>query len=83
MAYEPYEPDGPCGCVGMHPGQSHEQHMDEVDRMLNRRLLDAALSDDPGACREELGIWRKCLCLHAFADAELSRLAAKKRWLTA
>ena len=51
-----------CGCI-IHPGQTHEEHMDEVDKQLNRAMLPA----DPLAPVSP-ALYR------AFCEAEIRRL---------
>ena len=56
-----------CGCI-IHPGQTHEEHMDEVDKQLNRAMLPA----DPLAPVSP-ALYR------AFCGAEIRRLQEKER----
>jgi hypothetical protein len=73
-------PDGPCGCVGMHPHQSHEAHMDDLWRRQNGRMLDAATRlGKPGKTFAE-NVLAHAL-LHQLAEEELARLAQKLVWL--
>lgn len=74
------QPDGPCGCVGVHVGQSHAAHMDALDRRHNAALLEAAVErGGPGKPFAENALaW---LLLGRLAEVEQVRLAAKRVWL--
>ena len=57
-----------CGCI-IHPGQTHEEHMDELDKRLNREMIERAIVNKtvtPALYR-------------AFCEAEIRRLQEKER----
>ena len=59
-------PNPDCGCV-THPGQTHEEHMDEFDRKMNRETREKA----KGYITPALWKW--------FCEAEIRRLRDKER----
>lgn len=63
--------DGPCGCRGMHPGQTHTEHVDAIWRKQNAAMLDTfvelRVSDPP----------RALLALLGHAAEETARLGEK------
>ena len=63
-----------CGCT-IHPGESHDQHMDRLWRERNRAILERA--DDP--TRNGFQRW---LSLVAYAKEEEARLSHKLTWMT-
>ena len=65
-------PNPDCGCV-IHPGQTHEEHMDEFDHRNNRETLEKAVII--GAVTPALWNW--------FCNAERLRLQDKERNMNA
>ena len=61
-------PNPDCGCV-IHPNQTHEEHMDQLDREMNRETLEKAVKE--GRVTPALWNW--------FCNAEMLRLQDKER----
>lgn len=57
-----------CGCI-IHPGKTHEEHMDELDRQMNRETLEKAAKEG----RITPGFW------NWFCESEIRRLQEKER----
>lgn len=77
----PAEVDHPaCGCRGIHPGITHEAHMDAYDRRRNEAQITSALAvlTAPGTVTDHMAAW--ALFDHGVA-AEQRRLAAKRAWV--
>jgi len=64
----PLEQNPDCGCV-IHPGQTHEEHMDDFDRRMNRKTLEKAAKE--GRVTPALWNW--------FCNSEIARLKEKER----
>ena len=70
-----------CGCV-IHPGETHEEHMDRFDREKNEALLKRAVENIKTATSYGQLAHARAL-LHSACSAEILRLQDKERNLLA
>lgn len=61
-------PNPDCGCT-IHPNETHAEHMDKLDRQLNRETLEKAIKN--GRVTPALWNW--------YCNAEIRRLKEKEQ----
>lgn len=71
-----------CGCVGIHPGQTHEEHMDAFDRATNEGQIKTGHERLRLARNYGEAVSARALIRHGI-DAEIRRLKEKEMRLLA
>ncbi len=69
-----------CGCIPeIHPGETHFEHEDRMERESNNQLLDYVHAWL--ATGDRVDGWKATILLHRIAELELVRLERKRYWL--